>query len=134
MGWNRCQEVANTKPLFLAIYATIIVGVVFSSFYVFSAMSSAKSAVDSNTSWLSSPSPSIASMCIFFPFSARTLLVYYFNVYMLLLCLCYNIFNVSRSHLNLCDASTNSLGFRLVWRFSCTDKDILGRNPLDFVF
>lgn len=59
MGGNGCQEVANTKPLFLAIYATVIIGVVFSSFYVFSAIYSAKSAADANNSWLSSPYPSI---------------------------------------------------------------------------
>lgn len=65
MGGNGCQEVANTKPLFLAIYATVIIGVIFSSFYVFSAIYSAKSAADANNSWLSSPYPSIDSMFIF---------------------------------------------------------------------
>ncbi|KAF5460233.1 hypothetical protein F2P56_020116 [Juglans regia] len=61
MGWQGCQEVANTRPLFLAIYATVIVGVVFSSFYVFSAIYSANSEADPSTSWLSSRSPSFSN-------------------------------------------------------------------------
>ncbi|XP_040989496.1 arabinosyltransferase XEG113-like isoform X2 [Juglans microcarpa x Juglans regia] len=61
MGWQGCQEVVNTRPLFLAIYATVIVGVVFSSFYVFSAIYSANSEADPSTSWLSSRSPSFSS-------------------------------------------------------------------------
>ncbi|KAH7519149.1 hypothetical protein FEM48_Zijuj08G0005100 [Ziziphus jujuba var. spinosa] len=55
-GWRSAfQEAANSKPLFLTIYATVVVGIVFSSFYVFSAIYSANSPVTS--SWLSSPSP-----------------------------------------------------------------------------
>ncbi|KAF5735133.1 Xyloglucanase [Tripterygium wilfordii] len=52
---NSCQEVAGSKPLFLTIYTTVIVGIVVSSFYVFSAIYSG-----SGSSWLSSP-PSISS-------------------------------------------------------------------------
>ncbi|XP_057963795.1 arabinosyltransferase XEG113 [Malania oleifera] len=58
MGWRSpFQEVANSKPLFLTIYATVIFGVIFSSFYVFSAIYSAKppdSATSSaSSSWFS---------------------------------------------------------------------------------
>ncbi|KAJ8773973.1 hypothetical protein K2173_009404 [Erythroxylum novogranatense] len=48
------QEVTNWKPLFVTIYATVVVGVVFSSVYVFSAVYSNNS---SFTSWLSSTPP-----------------------------------------------------------------------------
>ncbi|XP_042949213.1 arabinosyltransferase XEG113-like isoform X2 [Carya illinoinensis] len=61
MGWKGCQEVANTKPLLTAIYATVIVGVIFSSFYVFSAIYSANSAANSKISWLSAPSVSFST-------------------------------------------------------------------------
>ncbi|KAJ8758788.1 hypothetical protein K2173_000509 [Erythroxylum novogranatense] len=54
---NAYQEVTSSKPLFVAIYATVVVGIVFSSFYVFSAVYSNN---NSSTSWLSSP-PSITS-------------------------------------------------------------------------
>ncbi|KAJ6427880.1 hypothetical protein OIU84_023309 [Salix udensis] len=54
---NAYQEIANSKPLFVAIYATVFLGIVFSSLYVFSAVYSANSS-SSSTSWLSSP-PSI---------------------------------------------------------------------------
>lgn len=63
MGWNwrnGFQEVANTRPLFLTIYATVAIGVIFSSFYVFSAIYS-KPLVDSSISWLSSPPSAISS-------------------------------------------------------------------------
>ncbi|GMP95155.1 hypothetical protein CsSME_00044308 [Camellia sinensis var. sinensis] len=44
MGWrNQFQEIANSKPLFLTIYATVIIGILFSSFYVFSAVYSSSS-------------------------------------------------------------------------------------------
>ncbi|KAI7994601.1 Arabinosyltransferase XEG113 [Camellia lanceoleosa] len=44
MGWrNQFQEIANSKPLFLTIYATVVIGIVFSSFYVFSAVYSSSS-------------------------------------------------------------------------------------------
>ncbi|XP_057448825.1 arabinosyltransferase XEG113-like [Lotus japonicus] len=33
-----CEEVANSRPLFLTIYTVVIVGIVFSSFYIFSAL------------------------------------------------------------------------------------------------
>ncbi|XP_047338278.1 arabinosyltransferase XEG113 [Impatiens glandulifera] len=50
MAW---KEVANSKPLFLTVYATVIVGIVFSSVYVFSAIySSGNSSVQSSSSWL----------------------------------------------------------------------------------
>lgn len=43
MAWsNPCQEMANSKPLFQTIYATVIVGIIFSSVYVFSAIYSSK--------------------------------------------------------------------------------------------
>ncbi|OMO93683.1 Reticulon [Corchorus olitorius] len=57
-GWrNAVQEAAASKPLFLTIYATVILGIVVSSFYVFSAIySPSASATQSvSTSWLSSP-------------------------------------------------------------------------------
>ncbi|OAY24261.1 arabinosyltransferase XEG113 isoform X1 [Manihot esculenta] len=58
---NGCQEVANTKPLFLTVYATILVGILFSSFYVFSAVFSAtKSSPLSSTAWISSPPSSLS--------------------------------------------------------------------------
>ncbi|KAH9739592.1 Arabinosyltransferase [Citrus sinensis] len=56
-GWrNWYQELVNSKPLFLTIYTTVIVGIVFSSFYVFSAVYSPSSA---SANWFSSP-PSIS--------------------------------------------------------------------------
>ncbi|KNA24990.1 hypothetical protein SOVF_010650 [Spinacia oleracea] len=39
---NPCQEAAKSKPLFVTIYATVIVGIIFSSFYVFSAIYSSE--------------------------------------------------------------------------------------------
>ncbi|KAF3454207.1 hypothetical protein FNV43_RR04654 [Rhamnella rubrinervis] len=61
MGWrNAFQDAANSKPLFLTIYATVVAGIVFSSFYVFSAIYSGKSAAASASSWLSSPYPSLS--------------------------------------------------------------------------
>ncbi|KAL3330727.1 hypothetical protein AABB24_034515 [Solanum stoloniferum] len=39
MAWeNPFKEMANSKPLFLTIYATVLIGIVFSSVYVFSAI------------------------------------------------------------------------------------------------
>ncbi|KAK4262979.1 hypothetical protein QN277_028462 [Acacia crassicarpa] len=56
MAWrNACDDVAHSKPLFLTIYTTVIVGIVVSSLYVFSAIYSSKPAADTS-SWLSSPS------------------------------------------------------------------------------
>ncbi|KAK9277375.1 hypothetical protein L1049_006918 [Liquidambar formosana] len=52
MGWNPFQEVANSKPLFVTIYATVLIGIVFSSFYVFSAIYSGNPP-GSSTPWFS---------------------------------------------------------------------------------
>lgn len=61
MGGNPFQDAANSKPLFLTIYATVLIGIIFSSFYVFSAIYSSKP--PSSTLWFSSSinhsSPSI---------------------------------------------------------------------------
>ncbi|KAM3322611.1 arabinosyltransferase [Capsicum chacoense] len=39
MAWeNPFKEMTNSKPLFLTIYATVLIGIVFSSIYVFSAI------------------------------------------------------------------------------------------------
>ncbi|KAJ8754476.1 hypothetical protein K2173_005637 [Erythroxylum novogranatense] len=55
---NAYQEVTSSKPLFVAIYTTVlVVGIVFLSFFVFSAVYSNN---NSSTSWLSS-TPSITS-------------------------------------------------------------------------
>ncbi|XP_013744670.2 arabinosyltransferase XEG113 isoform X2 [Brassica napus] len=52
-GWrNGFREATNSKPLFVTIYATVIIGVLVSSFYVFSAV---YSPTNGSTSWLSSP-------------------------------------------------------------------------------
>ncbi|XP_021893584.1 arabinosyltransferase XEG113 [Carica papaya] len=51
-GWrNAFREVSNSKPLFLTIYGTVIVGVLVSAFYVFSAI---YSPVTNSSSWFSS--------------------------------------------------------------------------------
>ncbi|KAF8412902.1 hypothetical protein HHK36_000874 [Tetracentron sinense] len=42
MAWTPFQGIANSKPLFLTIYATVLIGIVFSSVYVFSAIYSGK--------------------------------------------------------------------------------------------
>jgi hypothetical protein len=52
------MEVSNSKPLFLTIYTTVIVGVLVSSFYVFSAIYSSNPL--GTTPWLSSDSISIS--------------------------------------------------------------------------
>ncbi|CAA2956754.1 arabinosyltransferase XEG113 [Olea europaea subsp. europaea] len=50
MGWgNPFKEVANSKPLFLAIYATVIFGILVSSFYVLSAVFSSSGSFSSVT-------------------------------------------------------------------------------------
>ncbi|XP_015950671.1 arabinosyltransferase XEG113 [Arachis duranensis] len=50
MAWrNGCEEVAQSKPLFLTIYTVVIIGIVVSFFYVFSA-------IYSSNNLLSSPS------------------------------------------------------------------------------
>ncbi|KAJ4903651.1 xyloglucanase 113 [Raphanus sativus] len=52
-GWrNGFREATNSKPLFVTIYATVIIGVLVSSFYVFSTV---YSPTNGSTSWLSSP-------------------------------------------------------------------------------
>ncbi|KAF8378946.1 hypothetical protein HHK36_028371 [Tetracentron sinense] len=54
MAWSPFQDVAKSKPLFLTIYATILIGIVFSSVYVFSAIYSGKPIYTST--WSSSSS------------------------------------------------------------------------------
>ncbi|XP_052210846.1 arabinosyltransferase XEG113 isoform X2 [Diospyros lotus] len=71
-GWrNQFQEIASSKPLFLTIYATVVAGIVFSSFYVFSAVYSsagrggAGSAPSSSaTSWWLSPPASLGMLAV----------------------------------------------------------------------
>ncbi|KAG9452936.1 hypothetical protein H6P81_005840 [Aristolochia fimbriata] len=53
MAWNPFQDITNTKPLFLAVYSTVVVGIVFSTFYVVSSLYPGK-LVYSGT-WSSSP-------------------------------------------------------------------------------
>ncbi|XP_042501476.1 arabinosyltransferase XEG113-like isoform X2 [Macadamia integrifolia] len=38
MAWNLFQDISNSKPLFLAIYGTVLIGIICSSVYVFSAL------------------------------------------------------------------------------------------------
>ncbi|CAA2999332.1 arabinosyltransferase XEG113 [Olea europaea subsp. europaea] len=61
MGWsNPFRELANSKPLFLTIYATVIIGILVSSFYVFSAVFSSSgsfSSVTFSTSTAPGPMP-----------------------------------------------------------------------------
>ncbi|KAL7159747.1 hypothetical protein ABFS83_01G048600 [Erythranthe nasuta] len=54
-GNNALKEVTTSRPLFLTIYATVIVGILVSSFYVFSAVFSGSNSVSSP--WFSSLSP-----------------------------------------------------------------------------
>lgn len=55
MTWeNICQEVSKSKPLFVTVYATVIIGAIFSSFSVFSAISS--NPPDARVSLSTSPS------------------------------------------------------------------------------
>ncbi|CAN8287462.1 unnamed protein product [Cochlearia groenlandica] len=52
-GWrNGFREATNSKPLFVTIYATVIIGLIVSSLYVFSAI---YSPTNGSSSWLSSP-------------------------------------------------------------------------------
>lgn len=52
MAWsNPLKEVATSRPLFMTIYATVVIGIIFSSFYVFSAVFSGANSVSSP--WLS---------------------------------------------------------------------------------
>ncbi|GFZ16298.1 xyloglucanase 113 [Actinidia rufa] len=52
MGWRE-EEIAKTKPLFMTIYVTVVIGIVFSAFYVFSAIysSGTASSAPSTSSW-----------------------------------------------------------------------------------
>lgn len=60
MAWRKgCEEVANSKPLFLTIYTVVIIGIVVSSFFVFSAIYSTNPPSAQSSAWLSS----ISSMC-----------------------------------------------------------------------
>ncbi|XP_047178982.1 arabinosyltransferase XEG113-like isoform X1 [Vigna umbellata] len=55
MAWRKgCEEVANSKPLFLTIYTVVIVGIVVSSFYVFSSIYSSNPSAAQSSAWLSS--------------------------------------------------------------------------------
>ncbi|KHN27499.1 hypothetical protein glysoja_018611 [Glycine soja] len=55
MAWRKgFEEVANSKPLFLTIYTVVIIGIVVSSFYVFSAIYSANPPSAQSSAWLSS--------------------------------------------------------------------------------
>ncbi|RDY11581.1 Arabinosyltransferase, partial [Mucuna pruriens] len=54
MAWRKgCEEVANSKPLFLTIYTVVIIGIVVSSFYVFSAIYSTNPPGAQSSAWLS---------------------------------------------------------------------------------
>ncbi|KAL0302513.1 UNVERIFIED_CONTAM: Arabinosyltransferase [Sesamum angustifolium] len=58
MAWgNQLKEAANARPLFLTIYATVIIGIFVSSFYVFSAVFSSSNSVSSP--WFSTSAPSV---------------------------------------------------------------------------
>ncbi|XP_042487685.1 arabinosyltransferase XEG113-like [Macadamia integrifolia] len=48
MAWNPFQDISNSKPLFLTIYATVLIGIICSSVYVFSALYGGKT-VDPTT-------------------------------------------------------------------------------------
>ncbi|KAK4747966.1 hypothetical protein SAY87_014552 [Trapa incisa] len=54
------QELATSRPLFLTVYTTVIVGIVVSSFYVFSAVYSADNSSPDSTPWLDSRLSSIS--------------------------------------------------------------------------
>ncbi|KAI9083878.1 hypothetical protein K1719_034136 [Acacia pycnantha] len=64
---NVCDNIAPSKPLFLTVYTVVIIGVVVSFFYVFSAIYSSKPTVDS-FGWFSYPSslPSVLHQAINF--------------------------------------------------------------------
>jgi len=82
MAWRKgCEEVANSKPLFLTIYTVVIIGIVVSSFYVFSAIYSSNPPASQSSAWLSS----LSSMCFHknHAFSCSTLvLVSYSNAHL----------------------------------------------------
>ncbi|GAU39817.1 hypothetical protein TSUD_154740 [Trifolium subterraneum] len=55
MAWrNGCEELTQSKPLFLTIYTVVIIGIVVSSFYVFSAIYSSNTPSAHSSAWLSS--------------------------------------------------------------------------------
>ncbi|KAK7262809.1 hypothetical protein RJT34_30390 [Clitoria ternatea] len=63
MAWKKgCEEVANSKPLFLTIYTVVIIGIVVSSFYVFSAIYTSNPSVTQSSAWLSPVSHEDASV------------------------------------------------------------------------
>lgn len=71
---NPCQEAAKSKPLFVTIYATVIVGIIFSSFYVFSAIYSSEPP-DARISISTSPSSNYPSLFISHALILRFLLL-----------------------------------------------------------
>lgn len=78
MAWRKgCEEVANSKPLFLTIYTVVIVGIVVSSFYVFSSIYSTNPSAAQSSAWLSS----ISSICFHknHAFSCSTLVLVSFS-------------------------------------------------------
>ncbi|KAK2408633.1 Nucleotide-diphospho-sugar transferase family protein [Trifolium repens] len=55
MAWrNGCEEVTQSKPLFITIYTVVIIGIVVSSFYVFTAIYSSNTPAANSSAWLSS--------------------------------------------------------------------------------
>ncbi|XP_068634406.1 arabinosyltransferase XEG113-like [Aristolochia californica] len=53
MAWNPFLDISNTKPLFLAVYTTVLVGIVFSTVYVVSSLYPGKLVY--SEAWSSSP-------------------------------------------------------------------------------
>ncbi|KAI3680019.1 hypothetical protein L2E82_50756 [Cichorium intybus] len=63
MGWkNPFKDVANSKPLFLTVYGTVLIGIVFSAIYVFSAVYSPDSAFSWGLSQHVAPSSPIQTL------------------------------------------------------------------------
>ncbi|XP_058767829.1 arabinosyltransferase XEG113-like isoform X2 [Vicia villosa] len=55
MAWrNGCEELTQSKPLFITIYTVVIIGIVVSSFYVFSAIYSSDTPAAHSSAWLAS--------------------------------------------------------------------------------
>ncbi|CAL5197348.1 unnamed protein product [Lathyrus oleraceus] len=55
MAWrNGCEELTQSKPLFITIYTVVIIGIVVSFFYVFSAIYSSDTPAAHSSAWLSS--------------------------------------------------------------------------------
>ena len=89
-GWrNAVQDAAASKPLFLTIYATVIVGILVSSFYVFSAIysPSASNAHSISTSWVSSPP--LSQSRLLFPLFFFIQTSVFSSVFMQMLSICY---------------------------------------------